>query len=214
VWGLTWRPVVFFKGHVGRPPCWYLALGGPLLCSCLTVVGYVGFTSHVTPLVALAVSASHIPASFVNSMRHMGVVSAASVCVVVWLVASAVMMAFEVLRAESVAVVRLLELNALAFYSQVPWLLAFVYVAWTYQSPLEAVGPDVVAAGASVDRLMRLMQADPALVVVRSVGECSTLWLHGLFGAGYRALSGVPLVRAQLLALAIYGLPHLVRGVW
>ena len=204
---------MFFEGRVGRPPSWCVALGGPLVCSCLTVVGYVGFTSHITPLVALAASASNVPTSFVLSLQHMSVVSAASVCVVVWLVASAVMIAFEVLRAESAGVVRLLEFNALAFYSQVPWLLAFVYVAWTYRSPLETGGMDVLAAGASVERLTRLMQEDPALVVVKSIGEGSTLWLHGLFGAGYRALTGVSLARAQLLALAVYGLPHLVRGV-
>jgi hypothetical protein len=213
-WDLTWQPVVFFQGHVGRPPSWYAALGGPLLCSCLTVVGYVGFTSHVNPLIARAVSASHVPASFVTSMQHMHVVSAASVCVVVWLVASAVMMAVEVLRAESASVVRLLEFNALAFYSQVPWLIAFVYAAWTYRSPLDAGGVDVLAAGAGVERLTRLMQEDPTLVIVRSVGECSTLWLHGLFGAGYLALAGVPLARAQLLALVVYGLPHVVRRLW
>jgi hypothetical protein len=145
-WGLTWRPVVFFQGHVGRPPSWYQALAGPLVCSCLTVLGYIGFTSHITPLVAMALSASNVPASFVTSMQYMSVIGAASVCVVVWLVASAVMLAVEVLRADSVAAVRVLELNALAFYSQVPWLLAFVYVAWTYRSPLDAVGAEETPA--------------------------------------------------------------------
>ena len=104
---------------------------------------------------------------------------------------------------------RVLEMSGLAFYSQVPWLLAVVVVAWHYQPPFPAIG-DAGTVVAGPDRLLRLLREDETRLILRTVNEGSTLWLHGLFGAGYHAVSRTSLSRCLLLAAAIYGLPHLV----
>jgi hypothetical protein len=59
--------------------------------------------------------------------------------------------------------------------------------------------------------LLRLLSSDETLLVLRTVNEGSMLWLHTLFGAGYHAISKVPLSRCLVLALGIYGLPHAVE---
>jgi len=127
-----------------------------------------------------------------------------------WLLASAVTIACDVLFRGTDDVFRVLEVSGLAFYSQVPWLLAVVVVAWCYQPPFLELGQ----AGTAVvepSRLLRLLRDDETRLLLRTVNEGSTLWLHGLFGAGYHAVSHTPLPRCLLLALAIYGLPHLIR---
>ena len=85
----------------------------------------------------------------------MGLLSVASVCLVTWLVASAVTIAWDVLFTESDDVSRTFEVTGLAFYSQVPWLLAVIVVAWHYQPPFPGVAQ---ADPATVDpgRLFRL----------------------------------------------------------
>jgi hypothetical protein len=209
-WGLTYRPIVFFKDHLGRPTSWPLALGGPFACVCLTMISQVIFVAEAAPALVHALSGPAVPASFVLSMQYMGVFSAASVFLVVWLVASAVMIACDVLFTGTDSVVRVLEVNALALYSQVPWLVALVALAWAYQ-PLHGLDTGEALGGGDIVRLTRLMQHAPMLVAVRTVSECSTLWLHGLFAAGYHAVSGVALPRAVVLALCVYGLPHFAR---
>jgi hypothetical protein len=94
----------------------------------------------------------------------------------------------------------------------VPWLLAVVLVAWYYEPPFAELGPAGVAT-VEPGRLLRLLREDETRLVLRTVNEGSTLWLHGLFGAGYHAVSGTSLPRCLLLALGIYGLPHLVGAL-
>jgi hypothetical protein len=165
------------------------------------------FLSHVTPALVAAATEAGVPAAFIVSMQYLGILTSAAVCLVVWLVVSAVMVASDVLFVGSANVARIVELNALAFYSQVPWLFVVVVLAWVYHPPVEVSG----LSGHDVARLSRLLQQDSTTVVIRTVSECAAVWLHALFGAGYHALSGVSLPRALSLALTIYGLPHLAR---
>jgi hypothetical protein len=125
-----------------------------------------------------------------------------------WLAASAVIVAWDVLFGGTEGVSRVFEVNGLAFYSQVPWLLAVIVVAWHYQPPF----PEGVR---SVDpaRLLRLLREDEILLVVRTINQGSTLWLHLLFGAGYHAVSRVPLPRCLLIAAAIFAMPQLIEAL-
>jgi hypothetical protein len=143
----------------------------------------------------------------VASSQYLGLAGAASVCAVTWLVASAITIASDVLFAGSSDVSRVPETFGLAFYSQVPWLLAVVVVAWHYQPPFLALEPAGIAA-IDARRLMRLLRDDETRIVLRTVNECSTLWLHLLFGAGYHAISRLPLSLCLLLTSGIYGLPY------
>ena len=150
-----------------------------------------------------------VPAAFIVSSQYLGLVTAASVCLVTWLVASAVTMAWDVLFTGTDDVSRVLEVTGWAFYSQVPWLLVVVVVAWHYQPPFPEIG-QTGAPAVEPARLLRLLREDETRLVLRTVNESSTLWLHGLFAAGYHAVSGTSLPRCLLLAVGLYGLPHLV----
>jgi len=206
---LVYRPVVFFQDRVARPPSWWWAAGGPALCTCLILVSQVLFLSRTAPPLTAALTSAGVPAAFIVSSQYLGLVTAASICLVMWFLASAVTIACDVLFRGTDDVFRVLEVNGLAFYSQVPWLVAVVVVAWCYQPPFPELGP----AGTTVvepSRLLRLLREDETRLVLRTINEGSTLWLHGLFASGYHAVSHTPLPRCLVLALAIYGLPHVV----
>jgi hypothetical protein len=206
---LVYRPVVFFQDRVARPPLWWWAAAGPLVCTCLILAGQALFLASTAPAVGAASARAGIPPAIVASSQYLGLAAAASVCVVTWLVASAVTIACDVLFVGTDDVSRVFEVSGLAFYSQVPWLLAVVLVAWYYEPPFPEPG---FAGVAAVDpgRLLRLLREDETHLVLQTVNEGSTLWLHVLFGAGYHAVSGTSLPRCLLLAVAIYGLPHLI----
>jgi hypothetical protein len=203
------RPVVFFQDRVARPPSWWWAAGGPAVCTCLILWSQVLFLSRTAPPLTAALTGAGVPAAFIVSSQYMGLASTASTCLVMWLVASAVTIACDVLFVGTDDVPRVLEVSGLAFYSQIPWLLAVVVVAWYYQPPFPQMGHAGMTA-VEPGRLLRLLREDETRLVIRTVNEGSTLWLHGLFGAGYHAVSRTPLPRCLLLASAIYGLPHLV----
>jgi hypothetical protein len=208
---LVYRPVVFFQDRAARPPSWGWAAGGPALCTSLILASQVLFLSSTAPPVAAALARVGAPMALVVSSQYLGLVAAASVCVVTWLVASAVTIAWDVLFTGTDDVARVLEMVGLAFYSQVPWLLAVIVVAWYYQPPF----PEIGSAGMAPEpgRLLRLLREDETRLILRTANEGSTLWLHGLFGAGYHALSRTSLPRCLLLALGIYGLPHLIGAL-
>lgn len=208
---LVYRPVVFFRDRVARPPSWWLAASGPAVCSCLVVISQLLFLARTAPPLAAALARTGTPAALFVSSQYLGVVAAASVCLVTWLVASAVTVAWDVLFAGSDDVSRVPEMVGLAFYSQVPWLVAVIVVAWQYQTPIPAPG----FAGADPDpsHLLRLLREDETRLILRTVNEGSTMWLHALFGAGYHAVSRVPLPWCLLVAMGIYGLPHLIGGL-
>ena len=209
---LVYRPVVFFQDRVARPPSWWWAAGGPAVCTCLILVSQVLFLSRTAPPLRSALTSAGIPAAFIVSSQYMGLVTAASICLVMWLLASAVTIAWDVLFRGTDDVSRVLEVSAWAFYSQVPWLLAVVAVAWYYQPPFPELGQGGTTT-VEPARLLRLLREDETRLVLRTINEASTLWLHGLFGAGYHAVSHVPLPRCLLLALAIYGLPHVAGAL-
>jgi hypothetical protein len=207
---LVHRPVVFFKDRAVRPPSWGLAVGGPALCTCLILTSQLLFLSTTAPPLTAALARAGVPAPFVVSSQYLGLVAAASVCAMTWLVASAVLMAWDVLFTGAENVARVPEMAGLAFYSQVPWLLVVIIVAVYYQPPFPEAG---TATALEPERLLRLLAGDETRLVLRTVNEASTLWLHGLFGAGYHAVSGNSLPRCLLLALGIYGLPHLMAAL-
>jgi hypothetical protein len=206
---VVYRPVVFFQDRVARPPSWWWAAGGPAVCTCLIFWSQALFLSRTAPPLTAALTNAGVPAAFIVSSQYLGLVSAASICLVMWLVASAVTIAWDVLFCGTDDVSRVLEVSGLAFYSQVPWLLAVVVVAWHYQPPFSEIDPSSLTT-VEPGRLLRLLREDETRLVVRTVNEGSTVWLHGLFAAGYHAVSRTPLPRCLLLASAIYGLPHLV----
>ncbi len=206
---LVYRPVVFFQDLVARPPSWWWAAGGPALCTGLVLLSQALFLASTAPTVTAALARSGAPFALIASSQYMGLVSAASVCLVTWLVASVVTIAWDVLFASTQDVSRVLKVHGVAFYSQVPWLLCVVVVAWYYRPPFPETGPAGVMA-VEPGRLLRLLREDESRLLLRTVNEGSTLWLYGLFAAGYHAVSGTSLSRCLLLALGIYGLPHLV----
>jgi hypothetical protein len=208
VLSLIYQPIVFFRARLSRPASWWLALGGPLGCAALAVVSHAIFAEKVSGPVLAAAAGSR---SLALSLQYMGVVNAGFVSVVIWLMASAFMMSFSVLFGEDRDVARILEGNALAFYSQLPWLLALIGVAVWFQPPAAWMLGAPLASPGDFDRFRRLLEHEPVLIAIRALNQCFAAWLYVLFGFSYHAATGSSLPGSILLALVTYALFHLLR---
>ena len=205
---LVHQPIVFFHARLTTPPSWWLAFGGPLGCAALAMVSHAILSEKITgPIVATAVGSR----SLLTSLQYMGVVNAAFVYVVVWLTASAFMMSFDVLLRGAPDALRILEGNALAFYSQLPWLALLVVLAAAFEPPAAWMLDGPIASPADLERFKRLLQQDPFLATVRGLNECFAVWLYVLFGVSYHVATSCPLSGSLLLALTTYGVFHLLN---
>jgi hypothetical protein len=208
VLSLVHQPIVFFHARLTTPPSWWLAFGGPLGCAALAMVSHAILSEKITgPIVATAVGSR----SLLTSLQYMGVVNAAFVYVVVWLTASAFMMSFDVLLRGAPDALRILEGNALAFYSQLPWLALLVALAAAFEPPAAWMLDGPIASAADLERFKRLLQQDPFLATVRGLNECFAVWLYVLFGISYHVATSCPLSGSLLLALTTYGVFHLLH---
>jgi hypothetical protein len=209
VLSLVFAPVTFYQTRLRRPASWRLACGGPLGCGALAIASHVIFATKITGPLFDSLTAFGVSTAFATSMQYMGAFNVGCVYVLVWLSTSAFMIAFDVLARESPHPARIIETNALAFYSQLPWLAALVAVAVVFEPPVWVADP----AGPSVsdlERFKRLLQQDQVLIAVRAVNGCFAAWLYGLFGAGYHAVAGMSLGRSLALTMSMFGAFHLL----
>jgi hypothetical protein len=207
VLSLVHQPIVFFHARLTTPPSWWLALGGPLGCAALAAVSHAILAEKISgPIVAAAAGSR----SLLTSLQYMGVVNAAFVYVVVWLTASAFMISCDVLLRGAPDGMRILEGNAVAFYSQLPWLVVLIVLAAAFEPPAAWMLDGPIASAADLERFKRLLQQDRFLATVRGLNECFAVWLYLLFGTSYHAVTGCSLPGALLLALSTYAVFHLL----
>ena len=205
--GLAYQPIVFFHARLTTPPSWWFALGGPLGCAALAVVSHAILAEKIAgPIVATAAGSR----SLLTSLQYMGVINVAFVYVVVWLTASAFMISCDVLLRGADGGLRILEGNAVAFYSQLPWLVVLIALAAAFEPPAAWMLDGPIASAADLERFKRLLQQDRFLATVRGLNECFAVWLYVLFGMSYHAATGCSLPGALLLALTTYVMFHLL----
>jgi hypothetical protein len=179
----------------------------------LAGAGHALFTARLVRPVYAALASAGGSAAFATSLESMGVLSVASVPVLVWLLSSAFLIAVDVLCRDGDGLHRILETNALAFYSQMPLLLVVLGLAAVYEPGASwGLRGDTVTI-ADIERLARLMREDVIITTVRVLNECSAAWLYCLFGAGYHVVAHVSLARSLLLTVGMYTSFHLIRYV-
>jgi hypothetical protein len=211
---LIFSPIAFFEARVNRAPSWWLAAGGPLGCVAVGAIGQWMLSDKVSEPLYEMTAAIGVPAAFVTSLRHMGILSASLLYLSTWLLISGFLASVDVLFGESRKLIRILELSGLAFYSQWPWLLATIALASTFDAPgMPAVSTDAAAIQADLRRFKDVLEADATLVVIRTLNGCFTVWLYCLFGAGYHALTGVRLWKSLSLTTAMYVTFHLLGAL-
>jgi hypothetical protein len=213
VLSLVYQPVVYFQARLRRPPSWRLAVGGPLGCAVLAIVSQVVLTAKITGPIADMLTGMGVSPAFIASIQYMGIVNAAFAYVLVWLMTSLFLISWDVLCRPSGDGSRILETNALAFYSQWPWLATLIALAVLFQPPPAWSLGQGSPSGSDLDRFRRLLEQDAFLVAVRATNECFTAWLYGLFGIGYHAVTGWPLWASLLLSSSMWMAFQLLRYV-
>ena len=209
---LVFEPVTFYQTRLRRPASWWLAFGGPLGCGALAIVSHGVFSARISGPLYESLASMGVSTAFATSMQYMGVLNVAFVYFLVWLSSSAFMIGFDVLFRQSIDPSRIIETNALAFYSQLPWLVVLVAVALAFRPPEWNIEPGELTPS-DVERFKRLLDQDEILIVVRALNSCSVAWLYGLFGAGYHAVAGVSLGRSLALTMGMFGVFHLLPAV-
>lgn len=208
---LVHQPVVFYRTRLTRPPSWWSALGGPLGCAVLAGAGHAVFTARLVRPVYEALAGAGGSTTFAASLEYMGILSVASVPLLVWMLSSAFMIAVDVLCRDASGLHRIVETNALAFYSQVPWLLVVFVLGIVYEPAASWQLEGDAVTVADVERLSRMLRQDAVVTTVRVLNECSAAWLYCLFGAGYHVAANVSLSRALTLTIGMYSSFHLMR---
>ena len=140
----------------------------------------------------------------------MGVINAAFVYVVVWLTASAFMISCDVLLRGAHDGLRILEGNAVAFYSQLPWLVVLIALAAAFEPPAAWMLNGPIASAADLERFKRLLQQGSVSRHRARLERVFAVWLYVLFGTSYHAVTGCSLPGALLLALTTYAMFHLL----
>lgn len=144
----------------------------------------------------------------------------ASVAVLFWL-SVGVLAALDLLFAGSRRVRRLVECNALAYWSQVPWSLATALILFFWFDP----EPLRLPAGVSVEEVTThitehqvAIQSSALMETMQIIGVYFGLWLAALQAAALRVVSGFSVGGAWaagiLLAALFVGIPYAGRLLW
>ena len=185
---LVFAPVTFYQTRLRRPASWRLALGGPLGCGALAIVSHGIFSTKIAGPLYDSLAAVGVSTAFATSMQYMGVLNVAFVYVLVWLSASAFMIAFDVLVRQSLeAAAHPRDQCAGVLFTAALAGRAHRAVAVLFEPPADRGCPAGPSRLRRFERFKRLLQQDRGSDRGAAVNACFAAWLYGLFGAGYHA---------------------------
>lgn len=128
---LVWSPVSFFDARRRRHPDWGTALAAPALCAALHCVSMSIFSGKTRPLVDSALARLDLPLMGLPS-PHLFIASSALTYPAFFGFLTLAVLALDVLVQDSGQPTRLTEFTALAFYTQVPYCLLMILIAWVW----------------------------------------------------------------------------------
>ncbi len=128
---LVWSPVCFFDARRCRDPVWGVALTAPALCAGLQGMSGWIFSGKTRPIVDAALARLDLPLTGLPSGYLSVAMSILAYPMFFGLLTLAVL-ALDVLVKDSGQPERLTEFTALCFYTQVPYCLLMVAIAWVW----------------------------------------------------------------------------------
>ncbi len=131
MWNLVWNPARFFEDRRHRHADWITALAAPALCAGLQSVSVSIFSGKIRPMLDTALARLDLPLAGLPSGYLFVAMSALTYPMYFALLTLAVL-ALDVLANDSGQPARLTELTALCFYTQVPYCLLMILIAWVW----------------------------------------------------------------------------------
>ena len=175
---LVWSPVRFFDARRCRNPDWGTALTAPALCAGLQGLSVRIFSGKTRPMVDAALASLDLPLTGLPS-GHLSVAMGILTYPMLFGLLTLAVLALDVLVKDSGQAARLTEFTALSFYTQVPYALLMIAIAWAWvPEPIRVpAGPSIAEVLTTVERYRDTMLSSPLLSTGRLLSYYSLNWL-------------------------------------
>ncbi len=215
---LVWSPVCFFDARRHRPPDWGTALAAPALCAGLQSVSVSIFSDKTRPMVDSALARLDLPLTGLPSPHLFVAISALTYPAFFGLLTLAVL-ALDVLVKDAGQPTRLTEFTALSFYTQVPYCLLMILIAWVW-----VPDPIRLPAGLSTAELLTQVRdyqatllSEPLLSTGRLLSYYSLVWLAAVLSIALKVVTGLSTRATVVMAIVLFTVcaagPFLGAGV-
>ena len=204
MWTFVWSPVRFFEARRCRHVDWITALAAPALCAGLQGVSVSIFSGKTRPLLDTVLARLDLPYSGLPSGQLLVAMSALSYPMYFALLTLAVL-ALDVLGNDSGQPARLTELTALSFYTQVPYCLLMILIAWVWvPEPMRLPSArSTTELLTEVQRYRETMWSGPLLSTGRLVSSYSMLWLVAVISTALKVVAGLSTRATVVVAMVL-----------
>ena len=123
-------------------------------------------------------------------------------------------LALDVLIGDSGQPARLTEFTALSFYTQVPYCLLMILLAWVWvPEPIRLpAGPSTAELLSTVQRYRETMQSAPLLSTGRLLSYYSLLWLAAVLSVALKVVADLSTYRATVVVAIVCCSPSAPPG--
>jgi hypothetical protein len=205
MWNLYWSPFRFFDARRHRDPHWVTALSAPALCAVLQGVSVAMFTSKTRPALEAALARLDLP---LTGLPAGGLFAAASVLAfpMFFCLLSLAVLALDVVVHDSGQPARLTEYTALSFYTQVPYCLVMIAIAWVWVPEAFSLpaGASTAELIIQVQRYRASMVAGPLLSTGRLLSYYSMFWLAAVLGIALMVVGGRSARAAVVMTIVLF----------
>ena len=202
---LVWSPVRFFDARRRRRPDWRTALAAPALCAGLQSVSVSIFNSKTRPIVDSALARLDLPLTGLPSPHLFVAISALAYPAFFGLLTLAVL-ALDVLVKDSGQPTRLTEFTALCFYTQVPYCLLMILIAWFWvPDPIRLpVGLSTAELLSWMRHYQATMLSGPLLSTGRLLSYYSLVWLAAVLSVALKVVTGLSTRATVVMAIVLF----------
>ena len=205
MWSLFWSPVRFFGTRRHCRPRVLTALAAPALCAALQGIAVAIFSGRTRPVLEAALARSDLPLTGLPGAPLFAAMSILTYPMVFGLLTLAVL-ALDVVVKDSGQPARLTEFAALSFYTQVPYCVLMIAIAWVFvPDPLRLpVGSSTVELLTEEQRYRATMLSEPLLSTGRLLSYYSLLWLATVLSIALAVVDGLSTQATVAIAIVLF----------
>ena len=200
---LFWSPVRFFETRRAGGLHWLAAAGAVVLCGVLQSVSASITLVRTLPEIERVMAIAEAPFGEFP-FRSLAVVGGLLGYPMFYGVMLLAVLAIDILASGSEQPRLLAKFTAVSFYSQVPWCIVMIAIAWHWtpeplRLPVGASNADLMEAATGYQRSL---QSDPLMSTGRLLGHYSNLWLSAMLAIALKVVGSLS-VRATFAVGAV-----------
>ncbi|MCI0349261.1 MAG: YIP1 family protein [Acidobacteriales bacterium] len=181
------EPSAYFRQRLLGQPQWQVALAAPLVCAGIHLVSFTIIMNKTVRHTQALLEAARIEVDLNSPMVYALTAYNAAFYLILWLVATGFLACMDALIGNAASYERLFEITAIAFYSQLPYLV-FVFVMAILFVPPDLpfiLGNSADQIGNSMREYRGAIATSVSFTLIRNLGYLSQAWLLGLMALGY-----------------------------